>query len=212
MTFLGAVLALGWSEALSQTVLPKSARPHAGEFGVRAVTVKAAAFLERAGLPRYDFHKAQALIDNSPAYGRHWKIYAGPYYFELDPRNGNLISFSNEGRIRDHYLGRGRTGQVAFKNSKERRQYLVKMAIALGMPPSSHITRMIPAAGDNVLDPNRMGGVGIGMLDDKTRLACTLSCDLQDGAVTMFLIWHKETITSPRMFKGSQSKGQYQFR
>jgi len=70
------------------------------------------------------------------------------------------------------------------------KQYLVKKAIAFGTPPSSRITKLDGAEVGKVQDANRTGYLGTQKFDDKTRLTCVMSCDILDGVVTSFLIWH----------------------
>jgi len=121
------------------------------------------------------------------------------------PRTDELLAYRNEGRRNEQYLGRGRTGKTAFKNSTDRKQYLVKTAIAFGMPATSHITHMDSVEEGKVKDANRTGYFGIGMYDDKTRLACSMSCDVQDGTVTSFMMWHKKAHTSKDRYEGPPS-------
>jgi len=75
------------------------------------------------------------------------------------------------------------------------------------MPSSSHITHLDSVEEGKVQDANSTGYFGINMLYDKTRLACSMSCDIQDGVVTSFIMWHKKSGTQKPLYKSPPAAG-----
>lgn len=104
----------------------------------------------------------------------------------IEAKTSKIIGIANMERRYQQYRGIGRTGRLFITSESKARVYLRGLADKLGVPSDASMQKVGWCKDGSVQDGNSTGYLGCVFKDDAGHVIATLSCDVQDGLMTMF--------------------------
>lgn len=180
---IGALIAFCVASAsIAQTVFTTRTKPLGNEISAIAAGHKCRDFIELLQLPAEDWTKSQARLSRSylNKEERVWYLSTAKFGIKVDARTGAILTFSNLGRDADRYLGRGRTGHIAFTSAQARAR-VNEMANRLGITPGQTLHRFSYET-DATAKAKKLSAGHFGASFIKNdQIIAVMSFDIQDG-------------------------------